>query len=380
MKQAGILAIYLEPTPYILGLLRCLEHRLPGQLEVLFAGRELSQRWSLPEEAYKAVPAYTFLDQVGFLATLRLLWCKLVPQRYALVHLAGWSGHPVLLLALLLARTRGIRVSVESDTPLPPEQALWRHFLKRALFPLLFRLPTFFLPGGSRQMAYLQHYGVAVERIKIACMTVDINIIIHYGLERGRVAREIFRESLGIAVGDCVFLYVGRLEPHKGLYDLVEAYSQLQKEQAGTVLLVVGEGSLDAYMRTKQTSNPMFKITGRLVGEVLLDAYLAADVFVLPSHFEPWGLVINEAMAAGLPVIVSERVGCSDDLVEVGISGLVVPAERPDLLKDAMRKLASNPELRATMAARAKKIIANWTLENTADIMISCWNGGVTEP
>ena len=114
----------------------------------------------------------------GFLARMQALRRALTRDREStILHLAGW-GHPVLLGALLMARSLKIPVAVESDTaegrPDRSWRHFWRHWVKKLLYPLLFRLPSRFLPGGTRQARYLGQYGVEQERMTIAQMTVDV--------------------------------------------------------------------------------------------------------------------------------------------------------------------------------------------------------------
>ena len=118
---------------------------------------------------------------------------------------------------------------------------------------------------------------------------------------------------------------------------------------------------------------PSIRYAGRLSGDAVWEAYNVVDVFVLSSRFEPWGLVVNEAMAAGLPVIVSERVGCIDDLVRPEETGLIVAAHSPGTLLAAMEQMATQPETRRRMAAEAGRRIAGWTLENEAANVMTAW-------
>ena len=138
----------------------------------------------------------------------------------------------------------------------------------------------------------------------------------------------------------------------------------LRRKLADVSLLIAGDGSLREWIE-QQAAPPIYYL-GRLSGESVWEAYAASDIFVLPSHFEPWGLVVNEAMASGLPVIATDRVGCVDDLVRHGVTGLIVPAEAPDQLLSAMKSLANDPGARRRMGAQAKELIADWTLENAA--------------
>ena len=125
-----------------------------------------------------------------------------------------------------------------------------------------------------------------------------------------------------------VFLFVGRLESHKGVDCLIEAFRKLNVERSRARLVLVGDGALREMVLTIAEANSSISYLGRLSGDDLWATYVSCDVLVLPSSFEPWGLVVNEAMAFGLPVIVTEEVGCVDDLVMDGHEGLVIPVQK----------------------------------------------------
>lgn len=366
MNGKKALLVYVEPTPYILGLVSMLNRLWPAGVEVLFMKENVSQAWGLELDRRQM----TVLPG-GLTAGVGLIRSRLDSGAYGIVHLAGWA--PLLMPAsMLLSRCRQLPVTVETDTPLPAGLPLWKRLLKSLLYPLLFRLPATFLPGGKRQAAYLRHYGVGEERIVPANMTVDVASISRHvdGFDPGRRSR--IRADLGVPSEATVFLYVGRLEPHKGLQELLDAFSRLPAEDGPVSLLLVGDGSLREMLDRAMSADPRIRWPGRLSGTALWDAYAAADVFVLPSRFEPWGLVVNEAMAAGLPVIASDRVGCVDDLVRPGETGLLVQAESAPRLASAMTSLRDEG-LRKNMSRNARRLIGGWTLENEAAIIVNTW-------
>jgi glycosyltransferase involved in cell wall biosynthesis len=370
MSGKSVLLIYMEPAPYILGLLECLALRWSGHLNVWLVGQNLSQPW---DSQAASVPIQVLPDTA--LGQWRLLSAALSSGQYQLVHLAGWSGAPAFKLAMLLAAWHGVPCTVESDTPLPLRQSGLKALIKRLAYPWLFRLPAHFLPGGRRQAAYLREFGVTDARLTSAQMTVDVAAMM---ARRDRVDdahRKQLRAALGCSGDDCLFLYVGRLEAHKGLQDLLDAFRMLAADSSVRAsLLMVGGGAMADELKRKAASLAGITFSGRLAGDSLLDAYAAADVLVLPSHFEPWGLVVNEAMAAGLPVVVTDRVGCAEDLVMAGDTGLIVPAEDPLALGKALRSLAADAAARQKMGQQARKRISGWTLEHEADIIIAVWN------
>ncbi|KAA6183947.1 glycosyltransferase family 4 protein [Thiohalocapsa marina] len=363
-----VLAVYIEPAAYILDLIRVLREQYPDiELRVYFIAKGVSQPWMFsPDEA-----SCTLLPARRSAAIGRLRR-ELVMGGYDLVHLAGW-GHPLLLATMLLSRLQGTVVAVESDTQMMVDSLSWLTRLKRLGHPLLFRLPTVFLPGGQRQAKYLRHYGVPLERIQIAQMTVDVTAISRHVTGISAAGRARIRTRLGLSGSAKVFLFVGRLEPEKGIDLLLAAFGQVKAQHDDVALLIIGDGALRELVSGAAATDQAIQAPGRLQGESLLDAYAVADAFVLPSRFEPWGLVVNEAMAAGLPVIVTDRAGCGEDLVEAGRTGLVVPAEDASALASALSRLARDHALRETMSRQALEKIAGWTLEEEAARVIAAW-------
>lgn len=358
------LLVYLEPTPYILALWRELSAVGSGDM-IVFCGVNVTQAWDLDANE---IPGCTTLKG-ALTSRIRHLNTLLSQPGLTLVHLAGWAG-PLLLFALLSARLRGLPVVVESDTQLRRSLPLWKRAVKRVVYPLFFRCVSRFLPAGSRQVRYLQHYGVESERIRVAQMTVDVDGIRAFADGAGRARRDSLRASHGAGAETLVFLFVGRLEPMKGLDILFGAFRSVLTP---ALLLIVGEGTLRGEVRSAALSDARIRTLGRLTGDALLEVFAAADVLVLPSTAESWGLVVNEALAMGLPVIASDAVGSVDDLVLHGRTGFVAPAGDAQALGRAMAQLAREPGTRRAMAARGRELISSWRLADEAAIIVKTW-------
>jgi glycosyltransferase involved in cell wall biosynthesis len=401
------LLIYVEPTSYLLPLWREIAARSRVDTRLVFLEENLTQAWNIDLDDDPRVEVLR--GSRG--SKLLRIWHLLGDPRTELVNLAGW-GHPLLLATLLLAWARGIPVCIESDTQYDPSTQWWRSTLKRLLLPILFRIPQRFFPAGSRQADYFKRYGACASRIRIAQMTVDVRAI---ASEVQRLRQHNAKETLnnssaviasaarqsslpikltvpgsprrcaprddglnqrvsnGTPTGQgCVFLYVGRLEEYKGIRDLLTAFTRMKGAHGR--LVIVGDGSLSDLVRAAAQQNPDIEYLGRLSGEELLRAYARAHVLVLPSRVEPWGLVINEAMAAGLAIVATDRVGCVDDLVHEGVNGLVVPSADPTRLAEAMQTLAGQVGLLAGMGQASSAIIASWTIEDEARILMTNWD------
>jgi glycosyltransferase involved in cell wall biosynthesis len=366
--SAAVLAVYMEPAPYLTGLVRELRTAWNGRLDVLFIGRNLTQTWAEQPDQ----PTLDFLPE-NKLAALRQIGRQLRHSRYDLVHVAGW-GHPVLMGAIILGALKNLPIISETDTQTPAREARWRRFAKMLIYPALFSLPRTFLPAGSRQAAYLKKYRVQDQSMRRGKMTVDVSQIVGFAGRYSADQKAMYRKGLGISDSvRTVFLYLGRLEDFKGIQDLFDAYMRLRTQRDDVALVIGGSGSLEGFVRDAADSLRSVHYLGHLTGDAVWEAYCAADVLVLPSRREPWGLVVNEAMAAGLPVIATDVVGCVDDLVRQDVTGLIVPAREPRFLNSAMSKIAANPAHRAKMGAEAKNLISDWTLAEEARIITSVW-------
>jgi glycosyltransferase involved in cell wall biosynthesis len=367
MSRRRVLALYMEPAPYVEALAAELGRTWRGELAVRYIGRALSQPWkSAGEETAAILPA----GRIGALSEIRRLIGALAAGD--IVHLCGW-GHSLLLAALLLAKRRGLRIVVESDTTVTPWTSAWKSLLKRKVYPVLFQQPHHFLPGGTRQAAFLAAHGVGRDRMTLAHMTVDVASMMAFAEARGGALRAAKRIQLGLGERDVVCLFVGRLEPHKGILLLLEAFGQVSEWRPEARLIIAGGGSLSNDVQAAARRNSAIAHAGRLEGEDLWACYLAADLLVLPSLFEPWGLVVNEAMAFGLPVIVSDAVGSAADLLPQDEEGAIVPAGDAAALARTLDRMITDPALRQACSAAGQRRIAPWTLANEAMRIVSVW-------
>lgn len=369
IQNPKYLMIYLEPTPYIISLIKKIIRQLKGKgtVDVLFVNQNISQKWDL---SLKDIPA-KILPRKLF-SCFNELYRTIIKGRYNVIHIAGW-GNSYSLFSLLIAKQHKIPVVMESDSHLH-NSPTWKKTIKSIFYPLLFSLPQMMLPVGIRQAEYLRYYGIKENKIKIVNMTVDVNHIIKQCSKLGRSGRNKIRKKLGFLNKDIVYLFVGRLVNHKGIEDLISAFNIISRKHKNTKLLIIGDGSKKEFVKKQGKENRKIKYLGRLNQEEIIKIYHASDIFVLPSHFEPWGLVINEALASKLPVIVTEAVGCVDDLVKNNKTGIVVKTKNIKELANAMQTLHQNPTKRKQMGKQGKKLISKWTLENEAQKIIQVWN------
>jgi glycosyltransferase involved in cell wall biosynthesis len=112
-------------------------------------------------------------------------------------------------------------------------------------------------------------------------------------------------------------------------------------------------------------------VTGGLTEEELAQRYVDADVFALLSRHEPWGVVVNEAAASGLPLVLSDRVGAAYDLLRDGENGFLVPANDPVAAADALRRLAGDAGLRRRMGAQSRELVRAWDYDASVEAFLA---------
>ena len=173
--------------------------------------------------------------------------------------------------------------------------------------------------------------------------------------------REAMRERLGVRKDQTLFVFSAKLVERKDPMTLLRAYAQLP-DRGRAAVLFLGDGvlrqPLESFAREHGLANVHF--AGFVNQSELPKYYGMSDVFVLPSTYEPRGAVINEAMACGLPVIVTDRCGSIGDIARDGDNAFVYPAGDARALSASMARLL-DPALRARMAQRSREIIATWT-------------------
>lgn len=226
---------------------------------------------------------------------------------------------------------------------------------------------AFVVPGKS-SFEYLQGFGIDNQRIFIAPNAVDNELFAASAETARRHEPEIrSRHSLPTRY----FLFVGRLVRAKGVFDLIEAYGKLSDEiRAKVGLLFVGDGPDRAALQHQAAHFESVQFAGFVHREELPEFYALADALIFPTHSDTWGLVVNEAMACGLPVISTKVAGCAADLLEEGCNGTVTSPGSVSELASAMARLAEDSTRRKEMASRSIERIANYSPEAWADGLV----------
>lgn len=288
----------------------------------------------------------------------------------------GGYSDPADWQAWWWARRRGVPFIswVESNANDQRSGGPMETFLKRRFLEGCARVAV----PGAASATYVKSFGVANEAVLIAPNAVD-NDLYARGAAQARTRDSSQNATLGLP--DRYFLFVGRLIREKGVFDLIEAYGRLTAELRQHIGLVfVGEGDARSQLEiaARKVSPGRVIFRGFVQRDQLAREYALADIFVFPTYSDPWGLVVNEAMACGLPIIISDVAGCTADLVKDGWNGRVVGPGNPAKLAVAMEEIACNGELRRVMGERSRNTIADYTPEHCAAGLAaaarSCWD------
>jgi len=224
-----------------------------------------------------------------------------------------------------------------------------------------------FVVPGKASFEYLSSLGSPEERILTAPNAVDNSFFATRAESTIGHATE-FRDRLKLP--SRFILFVGRLVPEKGVFDLLQAYAKLESDvrsEVGLVFAGNGSSGVELAQQAKRISPGLVCFPGFAQREDLAGLYALAECLVLPTHSDPWGLVVNEAMACGLPIIVSSVAGCSADLVEDGWNGYVVAPRDAERLSVAINSLVRQPELKQRMSRHSSERIRNYSPEACAD-------------
>jgi glycosyltransferase involved in cell wall biosynthesis len=318
------------------------------ELRVLFTGRDIAAPAYDPELGR---PVSWGIDLLGGYphelcpaeGAAKWLAERLQPGRCDLLIANGYT-QGTYRLGARIARAGGVPTALRLDS------VLWdtsrpRHLAKRLLFATYMkRTYDLFLGTGSLTLDYLRAFGVPAERTGLFPYAVDVDAF----RDRSRLAKEeraAVRGRLGVPAAARVVLGLAKLNDREAPWDLLRAFARLGREDVW--LALAGDGparpALEAFVRDHGLARVRFP--GYIPYPELPPLYAAADLFVHAAREERWGVSVQEALACGLPVVASSRVGAGYDLVEAGGNGFVYPAgDDGELARRIGEALALDPE------------------------------------
>jgi glycosyltransferase involved in cell wall biosynthesis len=355
-REFRVTVVSPEPTPYRAPLFDAIAARPDIDLTVIYAARTVAGRTWEVELHHPAV----FLRGVALPGASRILRHDypitpgvirgLSAARPDCVVVSGWSTF-ASQAALAWCRARNIPylLIVESHDEGPRPR--WREAVKGRVVPRIVRRAAGVLVTGTLARRSMLARGARPERIEVFANTIDVP---RWQARAAELAprRGELRAQFGLRPEHIAVLCVARRVPEKGLDTLEQAV-----DAAGGRLRLLVASDLPHYR--------------------VIEAYIAADVFALLSRHEPWGVVVNEAAASGLPFVLSDRVGAAYDLLRDGENGFLVPVDDVAAASEALRKLA-DPETRARMGPRSAAIAGDWGYGPSIDNFVAAVRRALT--
>jgi glycosyltransferase involved in cell wall biosynthesis len=295
---------------------------------------------------------------------------------YDVVWAHGYA-HATTWLAWFICLLRRKPFLLREEQTLLRSRTHWRRLVKEIPLRALIK-SSFGLYIGEENRRYLKRYGSRDDRLFAARYCVD-NTLFRQEADELAGRRAAIRVEFGIYDDAPVILFCGKLAPTKNPQLLIRAFGRLRHRQS-CWLLLAGDGPLrrmlEHEVESKGITNVLF--AGFLDQREIVNAYIAADLLVLPSRRETWGLAVNEALNFGLPVVVSDKVGCAPDLVRDGWNGLLVPVGDGDALTEALDRLVRDRSVRETFGQRGRELVARYGVDACADGIIEAVRAAVT--
>lgn len=271
------------------------------------------------------------------------------------------------LLRLLFSRRRRFPLLLRGDSHrLSGFGGGLKKGARRLAIRAIFRRFAGFLYVGQANRAYLKMHGVPEERLFFSPHAID-NGRFSAAPEETRSAGMRWCEELGVPADDVLVLFAGKFEAKKRAHDLLRAFLALERPDVS--LLLVGAGKLEGVLREAASGHPKVFFAPFQNQTLMPRTYAAADLFVLPSFGpeESWGLAINEALALGKPVVISDHVGCAADLVHPGENGWIYPAGDVAALTSTLKEALADRDRLKEYGAAGKGIVARYSYANATD-------------
>ncbi len=379
MKRYKIAFLVSHPIQYLAPLFRELAKEPALDLGAYYCSEEGARlmrdrgfgkeiKWDIPlldGYRYKFLKNYSPSPSIfsGFFGLMNFgILNEFKKERYDHLIVCGWN-YFTYVFAILAAKILRKKVLLRGENPLSHELLAqpWKRFIKKILLGYgLFKLIDVFLYIGEENKKFYEYYGVPKGRLVFSPYCVENERLIKsYRDLIGR--KEALKEELGIPREKVVVLFSGKLIDKKRPLDLLMAYETLTC--GNKALLYVGDGALAStllgYVKMKGLKDVYF--LGFRNQSEMPKYYSISDILALPSTVgESWGLVVNEAMCFRLPVVVSDLVGCSADLVKKGENGFIFKTGDVPELASRLKALIENPDMRHAMGERSFEIIEKW--------------------
>ncbi|MFY7965477.1 MAG: glycosyltransferase family 4 protein [Chitinophagaceae bacterium] len=282
------------------------------------------------------------------------------------ILLFGWSFHSHLKV---LRHFKGkVKILFRGDSTLldQPAAVSIKKILRKTFLTWVYKHIDVALYVGECNRNYFLNYGLKENQLVFAPHFVDNNRFKN-SIDSNLVLA--FKSQFSIKQDDFVYVFVGKLEHKKRPLLLLNAFADLNLQNAH--LIFVGNGEQESELRQHANQFSSIHFLPFQNQTIIPSVYATANYLVLPSGGpnETWGLVVNEAMACGIPAIVSTKVGCAADLIDNGKNGFVFKADDEFELKNALKTAYDSKHCYASFSKNASDTISFYTIENTAKVI-----------
>jgi glycosyltransferase involved in cell wall biosynthesis len=383
-RRYRVLAICAHPVQYMSPVLRRMAQHPQLDLQVVYCslrGAEASHdpefgatvKWDVPLlDGYPWVqlPNVGSGDESFFGLCNPGLWSLLRDGNFDAA--LCFTGYPRATFWIAYLRARLSKVAFlfggDATTLIPIDGQMWKRHVKRIVWPMLFRLASQVIVPSTGTRDLMVSLGIAPERVTLTPYSVDNEWWI---AKSQQVDRNAVRASWGATSDTSVVLYCAKLQPWKRPQDLLRAFAKLNLPNA--FLVIAGEGPLRAELERETSSLGLaerVRFLGFMNQTQLPAIYTAADLLVLPSSYEAFGVVVNEAYLCGCPVVASDHVGAARDLIVPVDPDLVYPCGDVEALAGVLKRTLSDRVQLSELGRAAGKRMENWSpRENIAGVV-----------
>ncbi|HJP62591.1 MAG TPA: glycosyltransferase family 4 protein [Mucilaginibacter sp.] len=269
----------------------------------------------------------------------------------------AWQSH----LKVMRYFKGKVPVYFRGDSTLLAEPGGIKRLVKSIFLKWVYKHADIAFYVGTNNKAYFKKYGLKEDQLIFAPHAIDND---RFGQDFSTQANEL-RSSLNVKPEEIVVLFAGKFEPVKNVELLVSAFIKLNRPD--THLLLVGNGPLENRLKELALGSRNIHFRGFTNQSEIPGVYQACDLFCLPSVSESWGLAVNEAMACGRAVLVSDTVGCAADLVNEGYNGLVFKSGDAQALISSLTELTQSKDELIKFGKKSRSMIQEWSFEKIAE-------------
>lgn len=371
MKGGKHVIIYKSFGPYHIARLKYISRIFPNLLAIAIANNEKNYPWENKSIdnifCHRILFNGKTLENINILKQLYAAYKLLSAINICTITFSGYS-YPIFLIIALWAKIKRKTTICLVDSTLIDKK---RKKLKNELKTYLLKVFDKFAVTGIRSKEYMKHLKIRDDKIYEIGNVVDNEFFI---TEKNRIEKNINDIKEQLMLPSKFFLSIARLTYEKNLHTLIKAHKEYQQAGGTWELVIAGDGKekekLIKYAYSINHNKIIFK--GWVNYKSIPKLYTLASCFILPSISEPWGLVVNEAMSCGLPLLISNRCGCVPELCKNGKNGFTFNPQDTTQITRLMLYMSSGHANLKEMGNNSIDIIANYTLKSWSKNLSDC--------